>query len=234
MHLKYQIMGVSNANGASLESYTHPFLIRDSYQKQFDSLSKQIQTWVSAKKGKSIIRFGDGDFNFLMRWEKGSAKPGNRGTTVPYSQVDSPKHRYGFLQNDKIAMEIQYWYRKRYLFYFVVQQPFFNRLWWRDIVYRPARALKFLTKQYSLASQCIFGPSLSLDVVYSLVASRWLFRTFPNQIGLVGNEFKLELIKTLVSHEEYQKYLGAGGFTDYVKIPQKVLLTIRKSLPRKF
>ena len=56
---------------------------------------------------------------------------------------------------------------------------------------------------------------------YGLVANKWFFETFKGRIGLIGADKKIELIKELMSHREYQEYLGLEYFNDYIKIPQK-------------
>ena len=56
---------------------------------------------------------------------------------------------------------------------------------------------------------------------YGLVANRWLTKTFAGKIGLIGAKPKLELIQNMVSHKEYQDYLGLDQFEDYIHIPQK-------------
>ena len=56
---------------------------------------------------------------------------------------------------------------------------------------------------------------------YGLVANKWFFKTFKGKIGLIGADAKIEIIKNLMNHKEYQDYLGLELFNDYVKIPQK-------------
>ena len=63
--------------------------------------------------------------------------------------------------------------------------------------------------------------ALPLDIIYGLVANRWLFKTFAGRIGLIGAEEKLATIKKLMDYHEYREYLGTDSFTDYIPIPQK-------------
>jgi len=65
---------------------------------------------------------------------------------------------------------------------------------------------------------------LPMDIIYGLCANRWLFRTFKNKIGLMGAGPKIEAIKELMKHKEYQEYLGCDLFTDYVSLPQRQAL----------
>lgn len=60
-----------------------------------------------------------------------------------------------------------------------------------------------------------------MDCVYALVSTKWLFRNFPNQIGLISGGPKLELIKKLMQYREYRDYIGMDSFTDYIEVPQK-------------
>ncbi|MFN7088549.1 MAG: hypothetical protein ACK4NX_01890, partial [Candidatus Paceibacteria bacterium] len=150
IHRKYYILGTRNTEPGSLAAYRNPFLIRSTLQQQFNDLKKTILTWSCEKKSHSIIRFGDGDLNFLMRRPHGSAAPGRRGSLLPYSKIDSVPHRFGFLQNDLIALELQPWYRRRYLWYFFYYPILFNRLFLAELRRKNFSYLSLLRKQYSL------------------------------------------------------------------------------------
>lgn len=56
---------------------------------------------------------------------------------------------------------------------------------------------------------------------YGLVANKWLLKEFSGRIGIIGADTKIEIIKELMKHKEYQDYLGLEYFNDYIKIPQK-------------
>lgn len=58
----------------------------------------------------------------------------------------------------------------------------------------------------------------SFEAVYSLVASRIIFRMFPSEILLVGQTQKLAAIKELVKYEPYRQYLGIDNFCGYVGV----------------
>ena len=60
-----------------------------------------------------------------------------------------------------------------------------------------------------------------MDIIYGLIANKWLFRTFKNRIGLIGADAQLSVIKRLMEYQEYQEYLGTDYFTDYIEIPQR-------------
>lgn len=59
------------------------------------------------------------------------------------------------------------------------------------------------------------------EIVYGLVANRWLINQTGGQVGLIGASQKLDLIKELLTHHEYRDYLGIEEFADYIPIPQK-------------
>lgn len=56
---------------------------------------------------------------------------------------------------------------------------------------------------------------------YGLVANKWLTKTFSKEIGVVGAKQKIDLIKAMMNHKEYQDYLGLEKFQDYIHIPQR-------------
>lgn len=67
-------------------------------------------------------------------------------------------------------------------------------------------------------NQPIVFPS---EFCYGLVSNKWILRQFSKRIGLIGADAKIDLVKSLMQHKEYQDYLGIESFTDYLKIPQK-------------
>lgn len=60
-----------------------------------------------------------------------------------------------------------------------------------------------------------------LEFIYGLVASRWLTKRYAGRVGLIGAAPKLALIKELLKHSAYRRYLGLDSFVDYVEVPQK-------------
>lgn len=55
---------------------------------------------------------------------------------------------------------------------------------------------------------------------YGLVANKWLTKNFSDKIGIIGAKQKVNLIKAMMQHQEYQEYLGLEKFQDYLHIPQ--------------
>jgi hypothetical protein len=59
------------------------------------------------------------------------------------------------------------------------------------------------------------------EYVYGAVASRWIFRQFDGNLGLIGASQKIDLIEKLLQFEEYRNYLGVTQNVDLIRIPQK-------------
>ena len=65
---------------------------------------------------------------------------------------------------------------------------------------------------------------MPLDIIYGLLANKWLLKTFKNQIGFIGNSKKLDIIKNLMKFDEYKKYIENDKFLEYIDIPQRCAL----------
>ena len=46
-----------------------------------------------------------------------------------------------------------------------------------------------------------------MDIIYGLFANRWILDTFKNKIALIGGNEKMNVIKSLMNHEEYRNYI---------------------------
>ncbi len=64
------------------------------------------------------------------------------------------------------------------------------------------------------------GPDYPSEIIYGLVANKWIFRNTSHNIGLIGAKPKIQLIRYLMEYQEYQEYLGIEKFTDYIYIDQ--------------
>ena len=60
-----------------------------------------------------------------------------------------------------------------------------------------------------------------MDIIYGLVANRWIFKTFKNRIALVGGSEKIQLIQKLMEYPEYRSYIENDYFTDYIEVPER-------------
>jgi hypothetical protein len=67
-------------------------------------------------------------------------------------------------------------------------------------------------------------PSVAIDFPaefsYICVASNWFIRNF-NNVGIIGAEEKINLIRELTEKSEYKETLGFNGFTSFISTPQK-------------
>ena len=59
------------------------------------------------------------------------------------------------------------------------------------------------------------------EIVYGLVANKWLITRTKGRVALIGAAQKLDLIQELLGHERYREYLGIESFVDYIPVPQK-------------
>jgi hypothetical protein len=59
------------------------------------------------------------------------------------------------------------------------------------------------------------------EFVYGLLANRWMLETFSGQIGLIGADRKLDIIRLLMMHREVQSFYKTNSFCDYIRVPQK-------------
>lgn len=64
-----------------------------------------------------------------------------------------------------------------------------------------------------------------LDIIYGLMANGWILNEFKNEIGLIGNKQKLNIIKKLLNHSKYREYINNDYFTDYIGVDHKNTIT---------
>ena len=213
---KYQIFGCTDT------AQTPKLVLGKSFQERFLSLTKYIVSTVQTG-GATILRVSDGEFYFLRKKAVGSATPGRRGSVLPYSQIDIRPYRFGLFLNDKLSFNPELRFRA-HLFWYFITHPIsltreFNRRFLKIGDWHGMSVIK--TRHAKALWENLVGPAIPHDAIYALVATRWIFRAFPNQIGLIGNEHKMKLAENLMTHKSYQQYLGMEKFTDYVGIPQK-------------
>ncbi len=103
MENKYKIEGAEYLNPPS--EYFSP----DSYptfQEKLIEFKSQISQQVENSMGVSYYKFGDGDYFFLKRKPKGSAKPGNRALSKGYWRINHKEFVNGSKQNNYFMCEI--------------------------------------------------------------------------------------------------------------------------------
>lgn len=219
-------------------------------QFEFKYLTDKIKSHVALREKLSILHIGDGDYYFLKKISIGSASPGKRALTTAYKKINMELFRSLFWHNDIIAFNlgpgvitswrsfvmtdlfVKIWnniFKKplpifdhkkiRYGFSLISKWlTFFNifptiSIWF----YSFKRGSDYFTKARNLT----IGNTPSCESVYALVATKWLFKNFKNEIGLIAGKEKLELIKKLIVNNTYREEIGVDSFCDYIDIPQK-------------
>jgi hypothetical protein len=154
------------------------------FQEKLDFFKENLISNLNNKIPTSMSRFGDGDYYFLNQIPKGSAKPGKRALSKPYSDIDMEPFKQGYLKND-------------FNFCLVTSQHQnqFNEMFTRPMDF----------------------PS---EIIYGLVANRWIFRNVNHKIGIIGAKPKVKIIKKLMQHDRYKDYLEKEAFNDYLYIDQ--------------
>jgi 2-polyprenyl-3-methyl-5-hydroxy-6-metoxy-1,4-benzoquinol methylase len=218
-----------------------------SLQSSFLKLILKIKGAVAAKKSFSVLRASDGDFYFLEAISVGSASPGKRALTKKYSYSFLNPFRSLFWKNDLVTFEVEPSFRYMWIDYCFLQilfycfrklnvslQSRFRLLIWNFFrALRPVFTwvkLRYLTQyffvdyfglNYKYHTDKLFrNEYISSESVYALVSTKWIFREYPNEIGLLGNSVKVALIKELMQRPAYRDYLGVNSFTDYIGVPQ--------------
>jgi len=250
-HSSYFIQGASTDNINHKTLLNKKGLITKSLQESFVELIDFIHTRTANKKGGSILRLGDGDYFFLRQIPIGSADPGRRALTVGYDKIDVNLYRNLFWQNDLITLSLEKKYRKSWLLFIVVDfvEKVISRVILKRPISPTSNGRRSYLIDKALSSLTVFGvlPSviahiysfkrknlylskadaiiknepLPLEAVYALISTKWIFRNFKNEIGIIASENKINLIKELMNHKEYKDYLGTEVFTDYIAIPEK-------------
>jgi|TARA_R110000851_G_scaffold104219_3_gene221750 hypothetical protein len=99
----YKIEGTENLDSHSCFSNPDSF---PQFQEGLDIFKSHIKQLVNDKESKTFYKFGDGDYRFLTAQEVGSAKPGIRALSLPYSEIDLQAHRDGANKCDFYTCEI--------------------------------------------------------------------------------------------------------------------------------
>tara|TARA_B100000575_G_C23138060_1_gene661640 strand:+ start:3060 stop:3920 length:861 start_codon:yes stop_codon:yes gene_type:complete len=70
------------------------------FQLRIESFKEQILKSLKLNSSETYLRLGDGDYYFLNKIPKGSAKPGKRALKKPYSKINLEPFSEGFKKND--------------------------------------------------------------------------------------------------------------------------------------
>ena len=60
-----------------------------------------------------------------------------------------------------------------------------------------------------------------MEFNYALVLTKWIFKQYKNQIGLMAGSEKIKVIKELMKYQSYRDYLGIDKFSDYISVPER-------------
>lgn len=219
-------------------------------QLEFKNLVGRITSSVATRTPLSILRASDGDYLFLREIEKGSAKPGRRALTKKYNEINTSLFRSMFWHNDIIATNLgpdSIWSWRTFIT-LELPEKVLRRIFSKRFSFAQNSYLRYaldkaitpfllfgtlptlIAKIYSIkrgkvyyneALTLIDGKSLPCEAVYGLVATRYIFRNYKNEIGIIASKEKIAIIKQLMRSNEYKNYLGVESFCDYVEIPQK-------------
>ncbi len=99
----YKIKGTINLD-------THPcFNDKNTFpqfQEGLDLFKNHLEQLVESRGSATFYKFGDGDYRFLTAQEVGSAKPGSRALSLPYSEIDLQAHKDGANKCDFYTCEL--------------------------------------------------------------------------------------------------------------------------------
>tara|TARA_B100001741_G_C16541535_1_gene594563 strand:+ start:215 stop:1066 length:852 start_codon:yes stop_codon:yes gene_type:complete len=96
-------------NGADFLNPSSEYLDKESYpnfQKKLEEFKSLLAKQVENNSGISYFKFGDGDYYFLKKQPKGSAKPGNRALSKKYWRINHKEFANGSKENDYFMCEI--------------------------------------------------------------------------------------------------------------------------------
>jgi len=222
----YKIEGTSNIDKEQhSDCYTDP-LFWKSFQDDMKKFKEQLIDCNTNNKPLSILRMGHAEhclFNLLIPFEK-------KGKVITKNIL--PRH---YTNQQPIEVWIKILESINSSDYITTQIGKDFELWIWDLIHYKNIYVTFkeknnlqelfknrinFTKNYSNDEKM----DMPLDIIYGLIANKWLLKTFKNQIGLIGNIKKLDIIKNLMKYPEYQKYIENDKFIEYIEIDQRCAL----------
>ena len=99
----YKIDGAKNNDSHSCYNDPESYPL---FQENLSEFKDHISSLVKNTQSKTLYKFGDGDYHFLIKNAFGSAKPGNRALSVSYENIDHEKFTEGVLLNDLYTCEL--------------------------------------------------------------------------------------------------------------------------------
>jgi|UniRef100_A0A6C0BVC9 hypothetical protein len=225
---KYTISGTSNIDS---EQASGPYLDENfwpTFQEDMENFKKNIKNHFENNTSYHVLRVGHAEYCFLSRIVPDDTS--RQGKLITKQIL--PRHYSG---KQTIKQYIDCYESLLSVDCITTQIGWDFKGWLNDIIhfrdqYKLFKQSNNLTelfnhthlfnKNYKIRSQSELM-NFPLDIIYGLIANKWLLKEFKNQIGLIGNEKKLELIKKLLEHNEYKKYIENDYFIEYVNVPQR-------------
>jgi len=88
----YKIDGTINLDKHSCFNDENTF---PQFQEGLELFKNHLKQLVESRDSATFYKFGDGDYRFLTAQEVGSAKPGSRALSLPYSKINLQAHKDG-------------------------------------------------------------------------------------------------------------------------------------------
>lgn len=106
---QYKINGVGDELNGYCDVDSAKFKDKNHYpdfQRELEDFQSLIIDCVDRGKNTSFLRLSDGDYHFLKKNPAGSACPGKRALSIPYSQVDTDVYLKSLAQNDFFGLPV--------------------------------------------------------------------------------------------------------------------------------
>lgn len=222
----YKIPGTSNIDP---EQHRHPYTDKNfwpTFQEDMEIFKKKLIECNENNKSILILRMGHAEhclFNLLVPDKK-------KGQIIKRGAL--PRH---YTRNQSKETWIKLLKSMSECDYITTQigEDFKNWIW--DLIhyknvyneYNKSGQLDFLLENRSIFSNNYNDAEkmdMPLDIIYGLIANKWILKAFSNKIGFIGNGKKLDIIKNLMKHKEYQQFIHNDYFLDYIDIPQRAAL----------
>ena len=220
----YPIEGTKNLDKEQLIGAYLDIEFWPNFQQTIDEFKKKLMNISNEKGSFKILRLGHSEMTAFYIALNKNKKVGNfKGRQSKYNTIPDDtimKMFESILTTDYVSTQIGY--------------DFFN---WLNIILTFVECYKKLknTPNFILNNEIkneIYNypiitknaneiMDIPLDIIYALIANKWIFKTFKNKIGLIGATEKLNAIKELMKYKEYQEYLGTDYFLEYIDIPQR-------------
>jgi len=97
-----ELQGYSAEDGAQFGDPNHYPL----FQQELADFQSLVGDCVTSGKNKTFLRLSDGDYHFLKKSPVGSACPGKRALSIPYSEVDIDTYFKSIAENDYFGLPI--------------------------------------------------------------------------------------------------------------------------------